>query len=135
MKQIILLLSLLILSNETLAQDYTYSFSSDYKAFQKVDSKREVIDYSLWKPTKTKVEITKGKCTIIENDEISEYEIISSEIFTTDLTSIVIKASKSNNNYELELLVIDKNKFMFFVEDGKGMIEIYKTNMINKILN
>lgn len=127
-----LLLLLLTFSNSLSSQEYTYSFTASSKSFQKTDSNGKIIDYSLWKPTDTIVEITEEKCIVNENGVIQEFQILSSQLKKDGITRIEIKAKNSNQDYGLELAVIDINKFMFLIDDNRGKIEIYKTNELSK---
>lgn len=131
MKQFLILLFVLF-SHFTFSQDYIYSFISESKAFQETNNNGDVINYSLWKPTTTKIVLTEEKCTITESGITAEYLIKSSNLnFKNDLTKINIKAVKNEGDYELELVVVDKNKYLFLIS-GANKIDMYKTNKITK---
>lgn len=131
MKQLMLLL-VIIINQFIYAQDYTYSFNSESKAFQETNNNGDVTNYSLWKPTTAKIVITVEKCTVTESGITTEYLIKSSNLnFKNDLTKINIKAVKNEVDYELELVVVDKDKYLFLISNA-NKIDMYKTNKITK---
>lgn len=132
MNRILVLIIMLFFFNCIKSQDYIYSLISESKAFQETNNNGDVTNYSLWKPTTTKIVITEEKCTITESGITTEYLIKSSNLnFKNDLTKINIKAVKNEVDYELELVVVDKDRYLFLISSA-NKIDIYKTNKITK---
>ena len=131
MKRTILIL--IILHVQILnSQNIRYSFSSSSKAYQKVDQKGNLLDYSLWKKTDVLVKIKDNECIVIESGKVNEFKIVSSELIKDKVSRVLIKAEKNKNIYELEIAFLGKEEFLFLIK-SKNKIEVFKFNKLNKI--
>lgn len=122
-----LLVVLLLSFSSLICQNFQYSFISEYKTIKVKGRLYEVLPE---KRTYAEIKICNKKCLIIENNSTIEFEILSSTLLENP-TRIQIKAVKNGISYDLELILVRKNEYLFIVEN-KLKLEVYKTSKIKK---